>query len=95
MHISRTFRPCSRTLSVGSILSSQTLVAVFLHDVACRPWPMSYRYVEYFSLHKEDGPRFKVQLREWVPDWVQAGEHAELCACCVVSFSAASCCSLL
>jgi hypothetical protein len=51
-------------------------------DAACRPWPMSYRLVECFSLHKEDGPRFKVQLREWAPDWVQAGERAGRCTCC-------------
>lgn len=59
---------------------------------------MSYRYVEYFSLHKEDGPRFKVHLREWVPDWVQAGESTLAAVHAVWSVSVqprvAACCEV-
>jgi hypothetical protein len=34
--------------------------------------PGSYRVVEYFKQKSnlEDGPRYKVQLREWVPNWL-------------------------
>lgn len=33
---------------------------------------MSYRLVEHFELNHEEGPRYRVVMREWAPNWVNS-----------------------
>jgi hypothetical protein len=41
--------------------------------------PGSYRVVEYFKQNLGDGPRYKVQLREWVPGWLSGTALGAVC----------------
>lgn len=66
----------SQSLTADSVLVFVLLMMSSLSCSAGSSWPYSYRLVQFFSEHREDGPRFKVQLREWEPEWLEAGEMA-------------------
>jgi hypothetical protein len=39
---------------------------------------MGYRLVEHFEQNREEGPRYRVVMREWTPDWAKS-EHPQAC----------------